>query len=155
MESDGVTTFCFGDVSGKGISAAVSATVIVNAFTKLYSENQTMPPGSAAATLNQQTYDFLTRTSTFSTFCVAQVSNQGMTIANCGHSPVMVLLKDWEPAKPHSPPLGVLEEISDSNVHYKPDEAHGLLIASDGYVEQSDQSGEMLCLLYTSDAADE
>lgn len=140
-------TFAVGDVSGKGLSAALVMAMVRTALRSNTQEGAS--PAQILEATNAQLYDDLTEVAKFATVFVGQYNPETQTLhyANAGHSPVM-----YRPPGTRGPtrlleadgaPLGVLP-ISLYRDHVLRFDAGALLVmATDGFSEASDEMGEM------------
>ncbi len=133
-----------GDVSGKGIPAAVAATVIVSTFSRLAASSHGEALSELTQALNSATSKFMNQAAVFSTLCLIKGDHDKIEIVNCGHSPVMVKTDTWSVIDAHCPPLGVLDDLHPEPQEFKYEELNALLVASDGLVEQTNRTGEQL-----------
>lgn len=139
-----------GDVSGKGMSAAMLAAVTHLALQRW---SQDLPGGSPAGILaaaNHETYEPLDDVGMLVTAFVASVNaaTGGVTYANAGQAPVLHVTADRRtlllPAT--TVPLGVLPVPTSREEHLQLEEGELLIIGTDGLIEQRDPSGELFGL---------
>jgi len=143
-------TFIVGDVSGKGLSAAM-----MMAMTRAILRSTAsfafaiMTPEDILTQTNEDVYDDYNRVTTFTTAFVGQYEidplRDRLTIANAGHSPVIYCPAN-QPARlleADAPPLGVLETISAANhlIALKPGDV--LIVATDGFSEAENSADEI------------
>ncbi len=141
------TFFAVGDVSGKGLPAAILVTMTL---ASLYSKAEFLPhptPETILARVNEDLYPNFTDVGMFATMLVGHFDpdDQMVSFANGGHSPVI--------HKPKGAPgrlieadgtaLGVLTEsfAEDRTVRLGPNDL--FVVASDGLVEQRNTAGVM------------
>jgi sigma-B regulation protein RsbU (phosphoserine phosphatase) len=144
--ADGSVAFCIGDVSGKGINAALLMAKTASLFRCLA---KTVPsPGRLLAMIN----DELCETGTSGHFVtmaagVYDPAQRWVTLANAGHEPAS-LFRDGAfrslPAK--APPLGILPDLIGDRVAENgfPLDGGCLYLYTDGITEGPDGRGGML-----------
>jgi hypothetical protein len=134
-DPDGSVLIVVGDVSGKGLRAAMTVSAIVGAL-------RTMPvltPGRVLAALNR---GLVGQVSGFVTCCVALVSSNGtMTLANAGNP--APYRNGEEMAVEPGLPLGLLAEVSYTETRYQIAPGDRLIFVSDGVVEATNAQGEL------------
>jgi hypothetical protein len=124
-----------GDVSGKGLKAAMTVASIIGALRDFGDQR----PSAILAHLNRVLYG---QVGGFVTCCVAQLEPNGtLHLANAGHIPPYC--NGRETACAPGLPLGILEqqEWAESVVRLEPDTR--LIFVSDGVVEAAKSSGEL------------
>jgi sigma-B regulation protein RsbU (phosphoserine phosphatase) len=147
----GPYTFAVGDVSGKGISAA-----LIMAMTRTVLRGVGRSPGPSLAwptpaqimgRATEELYDDLTEVSMFATVFLGQYDARlrQLRYTNLGHSPVI-----YRPAggvacflEADGPPLGALPMnlSEDQTMPFGPDDL--LIVATDGFNEARNTAGEM------------
>jgi len=127
-----------GDVSGKGLKAAMTGTLAMGALRALATEG--LGPGALLMRLNRQLAE--TREEGFITCVCAEVSPQGeVMLANAGHLPPyrngeeMTLEPDL--------PLGILAEEKYAEHGFRLEPGDQLTLLSDGVVEARDAHGAL------------
>jgi hypothetical protein len=135
---DGSALILVGDVSGKGLRAAMLGTLIVGAANALAKEN--LPPAQMLSRLNESLHG--QTDGGFATCLCALLTADGvLSIANAGHlSPYRNGHElDCEPGLP----LGILltADYAETRVQLDPDDA--LTFMSDGVVEARSAAGEL------------
>ncbi len=137
-QSDSSVLIAIGDVSGKGLKAAMLGTLVVGALRSLVQEN--LPLAEILARLNRQLAD--NSDGSFVTCCVARIDSDGMLIiANAGHLPPY---RNGEEISCESGlPLGLTAtaEFAETTLQLVPGDK--LTFLSDGVVEARDPSGEL------------
>lgn len=137
-QSDGGVLVAIGDVSGKGLKAAMLGSQVVGALRSLAQES--LHPAQILARLNQQ----LTASSDggFVTCCVARVSTSGtLNIANAGH---LAPYRNGVELTPESGfPLGIISGVRFAETSVTLDPGDRLTFLSDGVVEARNASGEL------------
>ncbi len=139
--------FVVGDVSGKGLPAAmVMSTIISAANAALNSHGE--DPVRTLREIDTWVYDYLDTSGLFCTIIAGSINAETglLRVANAGHSPV-VLVRDGVPEmlEASAPPIGVLPlEVTalNANVHQlSPNDR--FVVCSDGFTEQVDPDGHM------------
>jgi len=137
-QSDGVQLVTVGDVSGKGLRAAMTGTLALGALRALAAEG--LGPALVLAGLNRQQTE--TQDGGFITCICARVTEHGeVTLANAGHlSPYR---NGEEVAVASGLPLGILpgETYQEHTLTLAPGEQ--LTLLSDGVLEAMDAKGEL------------
>jgi sigma-B regulation protein RsbU (phosphoserine phosphatase) len=137
-QSDGSTLVVIGDVSGKGLRAAMTGALAIGALRAIARE--TSNPAALLGRLNGEIVQgqdggFVT------CLCVRVGDNGEVTIANAGHLPPYQNGKELalEPALP----LGMVPELAylESRFQFSPGDT--LTLLSDGVVEARDPTGEL------------
>jgi sigma-B regulation protein RsbU (phosphoserine phosphatase) len=156
-------TFIVGDVSGKGLSAAM-----MMAMTRAILRSTAsfafalMTPEDILTQTNEDVLDDYARVTTFTTVFIGQYEldaqrRDRLVIANAGHSPVIYCPAGQVPRllEADAPPLGVLEKISAPNhtLMLKPGDV--LIVATDGFSEAENSSDEIFGYDRLLDLADQ
>jgi sigma-B regulation protein RsbU (phosphoserine phosphatase) len=132
---DGTLLIVIGDVSGKGLKAAMTVSAIVGAFRGC----TVRTPAEVLAYLNRALRG---QVSGFFTCCAALIEADGKaTIANAGHLPPY--LNGEELAVAHGLPLGVADENTYAEKTWQLAASDRLTFVSDGVVEARDASGQL------------
>jgi hypothetical protein len=135
---DGGVLVVIGDVSGKGMPAAMTVSLLVGTVRTLahYTEN----PGDILAAMNQR---MLARSNGGFTTCLVlrADTDHKLTIANAGHIPPYLAGKEL--ALENGLPLGLSAETTyaESTFHISPGQQ--LTLLTDGVVEARDKSGAL------------
>ncbi len=124
-----------GDVSGKGLSAAMSVSAIVGALRV----DPTLEPAQILSNLSRALFGHI---SGFATCCAALISSDRvMLIANAGHlSPYR---NGAELPLEGGLPLGLLQEVTYTNSSFSLQAGDRLTFISDGVVEAANRKGEL------------
>jgi sigma-B regulation protein RsbU (phosphoserine phosphatase) len=127
-----------GDVSGKGLPAAMMVSVLVGAI-RAEAAHGAMP-AALLASLNDRT---MGRSQGGFTTCLAvHITSEGLlTLANAGHLPPY--LNGRELPIPPSIPLGIILDARYESVTFALQPGDRLTFVSDGVVEAQDKSGEL------------
>lgn len=137
-QDDGAQLVVVGDVSGKGLKAAMTGTLALGALRTLAKGG--LRPGAVLSGLNRQIAE--TAEGGFITcVCVRLEPEGGATVANAGHLPPY-----WngeEVALAPNLPLGIVQEVhyEERTVYLKPGDR--MLLLSDGVVESRDRRGRL------------
>jgi phosphoserine phosphatase RsbU/P len=138
--------FSIGDVTGKGLSAALLMTMT---RTALHSKSQFMPyptPEAVMRQSNEDLYNDFTRVGVFATVFVGQYEpgSQKMMYANAGHAPVIYRPRDGEPMllRADATAIGILpvNHCRNQVLRMGPDDL--LVVATDGFSDVRDPSEE-------------
>ena len=134
-EADGSALIVMGDVSGKGLKAAMTVSAIMGALRGC----DTRGPGSVLEYLNHVLYG---QVSGFVTCCVAHISCDGqMTIANSGNP--APYRNGVEMTVEPGLPLGLVAEAGYAETRYTIAAGDGLTFVSDGVLEATNAKGEL------------
>jgi hypothetical protein len=134
-EADDSALIVMGDVSGKGLKAAMTVSAIMGALPGCRSRK----PSEVLAHLNEAVYG---RIGGFVTCCVAHISPEGtMTIANAGN-PAPYRNGSEMPVDPGLP-LGLLADATYGETHYQLAPNDRLTFVSDGVLEATNPQGEL------------
>jgi serine phosphatase RsbU (regulator of sigma subunit) len=137
-QDDGSTLIAVGDVSGKGLRAAITGALAIGALRTLADEGTR--PASVLSAMNRQ----LARAGQggFVTLLCAKLDTDGkMTLANAGH--LYPYRNGLEMAVDTGMPLGLAEgaEYGETTVHLEPGD--DITFLSDGVVEARKPNGEL------------
>jgi hypothetical protein len=137
-----------GDVSGKGMPAAMTVSLLVGTVRTL--AHFTQSPGEILAAMNQR---MLARSSGGFTTCLVLRADPGgkLTIANAGH--LAPYLAGDELPLDNGLPLGLEPEISYPESTFQLAPGQQLTLLSDGVVEARDKSGKLFGFERTADLA--
>lgn len=137
-QPDGAALIVVGDVSGKGLKAAMTGTLAIGALRTLAVEN--LSPAELLCRLNRQICE--AKNGGFITCCCARIDSQGtVTLANAGH--LAPYSDGVEIEVPSGLPLGLVSEIDYSEIRFELAPGRTLTLVSDGIVEASDSSGQL------------
>ena len=138
--------FVVGDVSGKGLPAAIMMGNVINAAKGCFTHSGHEGPVAVLDGIDSWVYDALSEASLFVTLLAGQFDSetQVLSLANAGHSPVHFVRDGTATALPASrPPIGVLQGMQCERISFVVGAGDRLVVASDGFPEQEDESGEM------------
>jgi hypothetical protein len=134
----GSSIVVIGDVSGKGLKAAMTVSLIVGAARTL--ARTTYKPGEILAGLNAQLYGRLS--GGFATCLILRLSASGRcTMASAGH--MAPILNDSEIEMEGSLPLGILAEAQYKEIAIDLREGDHLALYTDGLLEARSRNGEL------------
>ncbi len=157
--ADGSLLIVVGDVSGKGLQAAMSASTLVGAFRNELSHE----PATILSHLNHVMFgsgaalDAMMKTesvATFATCLCARIYRSGkMEIANAGHlSPYR---DGREVELPPGLPLGVIPGMTYEQTTFQLEQGDRLIFLSDGVVEATNSQGELFGFERTQQVSNE
>lgn len=139
--------FSIGDVTGKGLSAALLMTMT---RTALHSKSQFMPyptPEAVMRQSNEDLYNDFTRVGVFATVFVGQyeAGSRKLVYANAGHAPVIYRPHDGEPIllRADSTAIGILPVSHCRNHVLRLEPGDVLVVATDGFSDVRDPSEEI------------
>lgn len=138
--------FVVGDVSGKGLPAAIMMSNVINAARGCFTHYGHEGPVAVLDAIDAWVYDSLSEADLFVTLIAGQFDSetQMVSLANAGHSPVHFVHDEVAtPLAASRPPVGVLEGLRCEQLDIAVTSGDRLVIASDGFPEQADESGEM------------
>ena len=141
--------FAVGDVTGKGLPAAVLMTNAITVSNLVFRQSGTDCPGRLLHDISEGLDSLLRGTNRFITMLVGvarydrRTGQVNVAIANAGHSPVLLLADGKVRAlSPMSPPIGVVAPVGEpTRLLLNPGDS--LLVGSDGLTEQENEFGEM------------
>ncbi len=134
--ADGSLLVIVGDVSGKGIIAAMRVAMILGVLRREDSRS----PAEALRNLNQAL--FIKGEVGFTTACCVRIDRDSLcTLANAGHLAPYIDGKEMD--VPPSLPLGVTEDTHFEEVTKRLDSGQSLVLLSDGVVEARNPAGEL------------
>lgn len=140
--------FSIGDVTGKGLSAALLMTMT---RTAIHSKAQFMPyptPEAVMRQSNEDLYNDFTRVGVFATAFVGQyeASSGSLLYANAGHAPVIYRPRDGEAVllRADSTAIGILpvSHCRNQRLRIGPDDL--LVVATDGFTDIRDSDEDIL-----------
>jgi sigma-B regulation protein RsbU (phosphoserine phosphatase) len=138
---------CVGDVSGKGMSAALLMTMVRTTLRNAWQFGEHVSPATAIERTNASLYDDFTETGMFATLFVASYDAAERTLryANAGHSPVIYRPHDDQAQllEADGVPVGVLNNtlVEDRSMHFG--EGDLLVVCTDGLNDAHNQDGEL------------
>ena len=147
VQSDSPFTFVVGDVSGKGVSAAMIMAMMRTAIRHQVKQIPSPRPAELLSLCTRAMYDDFTDVGMFASVFVGQydLTDAVLTYANAGHSPVIYCPAQGQlrMLEADSPPVGMLPESLAENhsVAFGPDDV--LVVATDGFSEATRTDEEM------------
>lgn len=144
-EDGDLLSFAVGDVSGKGLSAAVMMTTAVCATSAAFRDERAATPGEELAQVNDWMYDHLSEAGLFISMFIGHYRRGSNELhwANAGHSPCIVSTETGAvDLAALTPPIGILPDSDRLSRVTELADNDMVLIASDGVVEQTTTSGE-------------
>lgn len=144
--------FAVGDVSGKGLPAAVQMTTVMSAITGAFARHHQGGVQAVFEFVERMVFDNLSDAGMFVTLVIGRVlahprpaSAFTLEIANAGHSPVVFATgATAERIAASAPPLGVLAGHLPAVTTLEVTERSALVIATDGFTEQESANGHAL-----------
>jgi len=146
QEIDDCVWFAIGDVSGKGLPAAVVMSTAVSAVEASIARSHQGGPTAVVAAVDSWLYQRLSNAAMFVTLAIGQWNSTSgeLTIANSGHSPVIWCSdSDVERIDATAPPIGVLPDCATSPWTRTSKPGDLLVLATDGLTEQQNLVGAM------------
>ncbi len=139
LQADGASLVVLGDVSGKGLKAAMTSTLALGALRTLVDEG--LGPGAVLSRLNRQVVE--TSEGGFITcVCVRLDESGAVTLANAGH--LAPYRNGEELVLPPDLPLGLVAEGVYAETTLQLEDGERLMLLSDGVVEARDAEGALL-----------
>lgn len=143
---EGPLAMVLGDVTGKGVPAALFATVAHNILH--HAIPQSSDPRAVLDELNADLYDELTNASMFITLHIAffDPSTGQLVMVNAGHAPVLYYEAAAGRARlleADGPPVGVLPQVLSEIQTVVAEPGDILAVLSDGFSEMTGPDGEM------------
>jgi hypothetical protein len=134
----GGVLLCIGDVSGKGMPAAMTVSLLVGTLRTL--AHYTQSPGEILAAMNQR---MLGRSRGGFTTCLVLLAAPGgtVTVANAGH--IAPYLNGRELPLENGLPLGLVAESTYAESTFHQQENEQITLVTDGVVEARAASGEL------------
>jgi serine phosphatase RsbU (regulator of sigma subunit) len=137
-ENDGSTIVALGDVSGKGMKAAMNVSLIVGVLRSL--SDACVNPGEMLETLNRCLYGRLQ--GGFVTAVLLRLeANGNVTLANAGHLPPFLNQQELE--MEGALPLGLLPSVTYDEVSMRLHPGDQLSLYTDGLLEARSTTGEL------------
>lgn len=139
--------FTVGDITGKGMPAALLMTMARTVIRTKVRSLSNPSPADIVGSSNDDMYDDFTEVSMFATVFVGQYHHRERTLyyANAGHSPVIYCPQGGTAymLEADSAPMGVLPTSTCENQMIPLNPGDVLVVATDGFSEANNQSGEM------------
>ncbi len=145
---DGAYFLILGDVTGKGMSAALVMAMIRTTLRGIANQNASLSPAELVAAANQSVYDDFTEIGVFTTLFVGlyRPGDNVLTIANAGHSPVIYRSTKHKAhlLEADGTAIGILPVSFSEDHTVRMEIGDVLLIATDGFSEAANLDGDML-----------
>jgi serine phosphatase RsbU (regulator of sigma subunit)/anti-sigma regulatory factor (Ser/Thr protein kinase) len=142
------TTFHFavGDVSGKGLPAAIMMSNIINSVQASFEQHGADGPIAVFEGTEHFMHDPLSNANMFVTLLVGTYDTERhlLSLVNAGHSPVH-FVRDHvvKPVPASHPPIGVIAGMPCVQLEFHVQPGDRFVAASDGFPEQTDDTGAM------------
>jgi hypothetical protein len=136
--ANGAVLLCIGDVSGKGMPAAMTVSLLVGTLRTL--AHYTQRPGEILTAMNQR---MLGRSRGGFTTCLVLLATPDgtVTVANAGHIPPY--LDDRELSVENGLPLGLAADVTYPETTFEQQPGQQITLVTDGVVEARSASGEL------------
>ncbi len=147
---DNTVHFAVGDVSGKGLPAAMMMTTVISASTAAFQGSAHAGAAAAMTAVDAWVYEYLAEAGLFVTLVVGQFDTitRRLSLVNAGHSPVLIVQGgEVTPVLADIAPVGVLPVADGPDLvaqNFTLGEGDRFIICSDGLTEQENPSGEMV-----------
>lgn len=144
--------FAVGDVSGKGLPAAVLMSTVVNAVNEAFRNHSNTGPDVIMEVVNRWVWRLLSEAGMFVTLVIGRFDSatQTVSLVNAGHSPVVFQPAVADGAAEHAqrvnataPPVGILETLNPEVWSAHLGAGASLVLATDGFTEQGNQDDTM------------
>ncbi len=138
--------FVVGDVSGKGLPAALMMSNVVNAAQRSFTDHGEQGPAAVLGGIDRWMHDALSDADMFVTLIAGSFDPRAgrLALANAGHSPVYFVHDGAaESIEASRPPIGVLPNLGCEQIEHIVAPSDRFVGASDGFPEQVDDSGTM------------
>lgn len=141
---DGYFWFAIGDVSGKGLPAAVLMTTTISSLRASIERHSVDGPAAVLQAVEAVIHSNLSDSGRFVTLSIGRFwpASRRLEIVNAGHSPIV--LKTHETCRrieASKPPVGVLKELEAQTETVTLDGPASLVLATDGFTEQESPLG--------------
>jgi sigma-B regulation protein RsbU (phosphoserine phosphatase) len=138
----------FGDVTGKGVAAALLMSMVRTAVMSLLGEDSA--PAAILERISRTLYEDLDRTGKLVTLLLALYDRDtgSLTLANAGHSPVYLSRRGmrFRRLSPTATPLGVTRALGAHDQSFSFHDGDLLVVTSDGFSEARNSDGELFGL---------
>lgn len=145
-QTDGAIWFAVGDVSGKGLPAAMLMTRAVAACRVAFLAHSSESILTVFTRIEDELFDHLDEAGVFITMTVGHIDETDLVVSmvNAGHSPVIFVSDDGAASVPASvPPLGIIRGRIPAVATFAVDATASLIIGSDGLAEQDAPDEEL------------
>jgi serine phosphatase RsbU (regulator of sigma subunit)/anti-sigma regulatory factor (Ser/Thr protein kinase) len=143
---DTIFHFAVGDVSGKGLPAAVMMSNVINSAQASFKQHGADGPIAVFDGIEHFMHDPLSNANMFVTLLVGtyDTERQLLSLVNAGHSPVhFVRDRAVKPVPASRPPIGVIAGLPCAQLDFHVRPGDRFVAASDGFPEQTDDTGAM------------
>ena len=147
---DGTLYFCVGDVSGKGMPAALLMAMLLMILRSEQRTRRGKGPAELLEYLNRAAYDELTESGMFATLFLATYDPQTrlLKFANAGHSPVIFRPRDGSARllEANNVPVGIFAELAAEEEEIVLNPGDLIMVGSDGLNEACDVEGNFFSI---------
>ena len=146
QEIDNSVWFAIGDVSGKGLPAAVLMSTAVSAVDAAIARSHAGGPSAVVGAVDNWLHQRLSNAAMFLTLAVGEwnTTTNTLTIANSGHSPIVWCTNGvTQRVDATAPPLGVIADLVPDPWTTTTQPGDVLALATDGFTEQANPGGEL------------
>ncbi len=146
IQGAGGLFLALGDVSGKGLPAALVMTSAISATYSAFGRSASGDTASVLTDIETQLASYLNETGMFITMAVAHIDGPTgrLRITNAGQSPVVVVQRGVaHPVRTGGPPVGVLDPRRHTMQTWQLGDGDLLFIGSDGCTDQLGPDGAM------------
>jgi serine phosphatase RsbU (regulator of sigma subunit)/anti-sigma regulatory factor (Ser/Thr protein kinase) len=143
---DTIFHFAVGDVSGKGLPAAIMMSNVINSAQASFKRHGAEGPVAVFDGIEHFMHDPLSNANMFVTLLVGtyDTERQLLSLVNAGHSPVhFVRGRAVKPVPASRPPIGVIAGLPCARLDFHVRPGDRFVAASDGFPEQTDDTGAM------------
>ncbi len=147
---DNTVHFAVGDVSGKGLPAAMMMTTVISASTAAFQGAARAGAAAAMTAVDAWVYEYLAEAGLFVTLVVGQFDTKSrrLSLVNAGHSPVLIVQGGKaKPVLADIAPVGVMPVAEGPDLiaqDFTLSDGDRFIICSDGLTEQENPAGEMI-----------
>lgn len=147
---DGTLYFCVGDVSGKGMPAALLMAMLLMILRSEQRIGKGKSPAELLEYLNRAAYDELTESGMFATLFLGSYDPRArlLKFANAGHSPVIFRPQDGSARllQANNVPVGIFAELKAEEEELFLRQGDLILVGSDGINEALDVDGNLFSI---------
>ncbi|UCC52748.1 MAG: PP2C family protein-serine/threonine phosphatase [Anaerolineaceae bacterium] len=147
---DGTLYFCVGDVSGKGMPAALLMAMLLMILRSEQRTRRGKGPAELLEYLNRAAYDELTESGMFATLFLGTFDPQTrlLKFANAGHSPVIFRPRDGSARllEANNVPVGIFAELKAEEEELILNQGDLIVVGSDGLNEARDVDGNFFSI---------
>ena len=147
---DGTLYFCVGDVSGKGMPAALLMAMLLMILRSEQRTGKGKGPAELLEYLNRAAYDELTESGMFATLFLGSYDPRSrlLKFANAGHSPVIFRPRNGSARllEANNIPVGIFAELTAEEEELVLDRDDFIVVGSDGLNEARDVDGNLFSI---------